>query len=128
MTTTAQHWTFKADESAPALARLAASSLAHQVPHRRLADILLLVSELVTNSVRHAGLNGSDRIGLVVDIDGETVRVEVRDPGPGFEPRSLSPKPHHGSGWGLHLVQLLADRWGVDTTDAETVTWFELAV
>jgi len=128
MTTTTQQWRFPADESAPALARVAASSIADRLPVHRLDDILLLISELVTNSVRHAGLNGSDRIELGVDVDAGTVRVEVRDPGPGFEPRPRSPRPDRGSGWGLHLVQLLADRWGVEAEDSRTVTWFELAL
>lgn len=127
MTTTTQQWRFPADESAPALARSAASSLIGQLPRHLIDDILLLISELVTNSVRHAGLNGTQRIELAVDLDARTIRVEVRDPGSGFEPHPRRPSPDRGSGWGLHLVELLADRWGVNGGDAGTVTWFELS-
>jgi anti-sigma regulatory factor (Ser/Thr protein kinase) len=53
------------------------------------------------------------------------VRVEVRDPGPGFTPK---PRAHDDDsmGWGLHLVQHLSDRWGV-TRDGEMCVWFEMA-
>lgn len=128
MTTKAQHWTFLADDRAPALARIAASSLADRILPRQLDDILLLVSELVTNSVRHAGLDGTDRIELAVDLDGSTIHVEVRDPGPGFQPSTGRPRPDRGSGWGLHLVELLADKWGVNGEGSGTVTWFEVAL
>jgi anti-sigma regulatory factor (Ser/Thr protein kinase) len=98
------------------------------VPADRLADILLLVSELVTNSVRHAGLAGTDLIELHVDVDTGTVRIEVIDPGPGFAADRADPNPSLGVGWGLHLVELLAQRWGVDTRGSRTVTWFELSL
>ena len=126
MTSTKESWTFPASDAAPALARSAATSLRDRVPADRLADILLLVSELVTNSVRHAGLAGTDLIELHVDVDSGSVRIEVIDPGPGFTADPADPNPNRGSGWGLHLVGLLAQRWGVDTRGSRTVTWFEL--
>ena len=49
-------------------------------------DVVLLISELVTNSVRHAGLDATQPLQLSVDDSGDTVRVAVRDPGPGFRP------------------------------------------
>jgi anti-sigma regulatory factor (Ser/Thr protein kinase) len=128
MTSTKESWTFPASDAAPALARSAASSLRNRVPADRLDDILLLVSELITNSVRHAGLAGGDLIELHVDVDTGTVRVEVIDPGPGFAADPADPNPDQGSGWGLHLVELLAQRWGVATRGARTVTWFELSL
>jgi anti-sigma regulatory factor (Ser/Thr protein kinase) len=121
-----ERWTFPMGESAPAMARSAATSLAPAVPPERLSDIVLLVSELVTNSVRHAGLTSADCVEMRVDIDEEVVRVEVQDPGPGFVTLLQSPHPSRGSGWGLHLVDLVADRWGVDTNERETVAWFEI--
>jgi anti-sigma regulatory factor (Ser/Thr protein kinase) len=50
-------------------------------------DVRLLVSELVTNSVRHAGTPASDHVQLEVAFDDETLRVQVADSGTGFEPR-----------------------------------------
>jgi anti-sigma regulatory factor (Ser/Thr protein kinase) len=87
--------------------------------------VQLLVSELVTNAVRHAGLGPKDVIRLVVELRRRALRVEVHDPGGGFEPGPPSPDPSRPSGWGLYLVNELADRWGVDSK-RRTQVWFEL--
>jgi serine/threonine-protein kinase RsbW len=88
-------------------------------------DVRLLVSELVTNAVRHANLTPGDVILLVIDVEDHTLRVEVHDPGGGFVPTAPAPDPARPSGWGLYLVAELADRWGVDSED-RTLVWFEL--
>ncbi|MGH2682068.1 MAG: ATP-binding protein [Actinomycetota bacterium] len=89
-------------------------------------DLRLLVSELVTNSLRHAGLSGGDEIRLHVALADRAVRVEVCDGGPGFSPRDEVPSLHQQSGWGLFLVKQIADRWGVER-DRRTCVWFELS-
>ena len=88
-------------------------------------DVRLLVSELVTNAVRHANLATADVILLVIDMGDHMLRVEVHDPGGGFVPTAPAPDPARPSGWGLYLVAELADRWGVDS-DEKTLVWFEL--
>jgi anti-sigma regulatory factor (Ser/Thr protein kinase) len=88
-------------------------------------DVRLLVSELVTNAVRHANLAPGDVILLVIDVEDSVLRVEVHDPGGGFVPRAPAPDPARPSGWGLYLVEELADRWGVDS-DEQTLVWFEV--
>ena len=88
-------------------------------------DVRLLVSELVTNAVRHANLAPGDVILLVIDVGDSLLRVEVHDPGGGFVPRAPAPDPARPSGWGLYLVEELADRWGVDS-DEQTLVWFEV--
>jgi anti-sigma regulatory factor (Ser/Thr protein kinase) len=84
----------------------------------------LLVSELVTNSVRH--VSGSERpVQLAVRIGSRVIRVEVHDGGSGFEPAE-KPEPRGADGgFGLFLVERMASRWGVDTRDGTRV-WFEL--
>jgi anti-sigma regulatory factor (Ser/Thr protein kinase) len=111
---------------AAAAARTALDRLTGRVPAGRLRDLRLLVSELVTNAVRHAGLDRSDRIRLLVDVREGDVRVEVHDPGRGFTLRAPRPDPARASGWGLYLVDELADRWGVDGAGRGTRVWFEL--
>lgn len=106
-------------------ARRALDALAAHFPDGRLRDVRLLVSEVVTNAVRHANLAPGDAIELVVEVAGHTMRVEVHDPGGGFVPSAPSPDPARPSGWGLYLVAELADRWGVDS-DETTLVWFEL--
>jgi two-component sensor histidine kinase len=84
----------------------------------RYDDVVLLVSELVTNSVRHSDTDGIDV--KVQSIDGH-IRVEVSDDGPGFTPESP-----RGDGMGLMLVEKLADKWGLTSGDKFTV-WVELS-
>jgi anti-sigma regulatory factor (Ser/Thr protein kinase) len=106
-------------------ARRALDALDEEVSARTLEDLRLLVSELVTNSVRHAGLKEMQTIELKVKLLPETVRVEVNDQGTGFEPTPRSASSEDQSGWGLYLVSRLADRWGV-SSDGVTRVWFEL--
>jgi len=108
---------------AAAQARRALSDIV--LPDGRERDVRLLVSELVTNAVRHADLGEDDSILLVVETEENGVRVEVHDPGGGFIPRAPAPDPARPSGWGLYLVAELADRWGVDSDD-RTLVWFEV--
>ena len=110
---------------AAAEARRALDDLGGELPGGRMRDVRLLVSELVTNAVRHADLAGEDVIELVIELADHRLRVEVHDPGGGFVPSAPSPDPARPSGWGLYLVAELADRWGVDSEE-ETLVWFEL--
>ena len=83
----------------------------------------LLVSELVTNSVRHV-VGSTKPVVLAVQIGTRAIRVEVHDGGAGFEPGTPVPRGADG-GFGLFLVERMASRWGVDTRDGTRV-WFEL--
>jgi anti-sigma regulatory factor (Ser/Thr protein kinase) len=114
-----------ASPEAASVARHALDDLSGEVPDAKLRDLRLLVSEVVTNAVRHANLATGDAIELVVEVKRRTLRVEVHDPGGGFVPTAPAPDPARPSGWGLYLVAELADRWGVDSDD-RTLVWFEL--
>jgi anti-sigma regulatory factor (Ser/Thr protein kinase) len=107
-------------------ARDALSKLEGHVSGQRLGDLRLLVSELVTNAIRHAGMTPEDSIRLAVRVADDNVRVEVADNGRGFTPQSLPSDPRRPSGWGLYLVEELAQRWGVEP-GPPTRVWFELA-
>jgi anti-sigma regulatory factor (Ser/Thr protein kinase) len=91
-----------------------------------LSDVRLLVSEVVTNSVKHAGAGPDDSITMEVVIRSDVVRIEVSDFGEGFEPPTPNPDPDQDAGWGLFLVEQIADRWGV-RSEGGTSVWFELA-
>ena len=82
----------------------------------------LLVSEVVTNAVRH-GPDGQP-VELHVRWNSE-VRVEVCDRGDGFTPTPRIGALDEPGGFGLYLVGRLADRWGVETNHGTTV-WFVL--
>jgi anti-sigma regulatory factor (Ser/Thr protein kinase) len=115
----------EAGPSAAAWARSALVPLEPRVDDQCMADVRLLVSELVTNSVRHSDMAPPGTVGLDVALDSETIRVEVRDRGPGFDPRPRRPGQSKAGGWGLFLVERLADRWGV-VRNSVTRVWFEI--
>jgi anti-sigma regulatory factor (Ser/Thr protein kinase) len=110
---------------APAEAREVIDRMEHDLDRDELEALRLLVSELITNSVRHAGLDPGDCIDLDVDVGSDAVRVSVTDSGSGFPAPPREPSPAEPSGWGLLLVQRVADRWGV-SSDGRTSVWFEL--
>ena len=108
-------------------ARDALDQFGDHVDARRMGDLRLLVSEVVTNAVRHAGMAAGDTIRLeIADGAGGRLRVEVSDSGRGFTPKQRDLDLEKPGGWGLYLVQELADRWGVET-GGRTLVWFELA-
>ena len=95
------------------------------VPSRIVDDAILLTSELVTNAVRHAGLDDQDEIEVTVSVDPRILRITVRDRGPGFDPEAMVPRSDEG-GWGLDLLRRLTSRWSVDRDSAGTDVWFEI--
>lgn len=92
-------------------------------------DALLLVSELVTNSIVHAGHGGRDAIRVWAASHGSMTRVEVCDRARGDTLPTMRPEPppYATGGRGLLLVDALSDRWGMDTCECGTCVWFELA-
>ena len=88
----------------------------------------LLVTELVTNSVRHTDC---DALTLRIAVGRSAVLTEVADEGPAFdlEPYEAASVDEHdpGFGWGLFLVQRLSKRWGVRDDGRSKRVWFELA-
>jgi anti-sigma regulatory factor (Ser/Thr protein kinase) len=110
---------------APADARRTISDWLDGVVDRRcVEDIKLLVSELVTNAVRHPRRDGD--IEVTLQLGRARVRVEVADPGDGFrKPRVGTPPPDALGGRGLLIVDRVAARWGV-TAGRPTRVWFEL--
>ena len=111
-------------DSIPA-ARRALQRLDDSVDDLTLRNTKLLVSELVTNAVRHVPAGTEDKIELVVEQTNGHVRIEVSDRGPGFEPTPRADVSTGSSGWGLHIMAKLAARWGVEVDDGSRV-WFEL--
>jgi anti-sigma regulatory factor (Ser/Thr protein kinase) len=95
---------------------------------QRLYDLQLLVSEVVTNAVRHGGARQGEHIDFRVALSGDRVRLEVRDPGPGFHDVTPElPATDRGGGYGLYLVDLFADNWGVNGSEGSCV-WFDAAL
>jgi anti-sigma regulatory factor (Ser/Thr protein kinase) len=107
------------------VARKAIASLEGFLTPSAQDDVVLLVSELVTNSVRHGGMDETGWIGMRVASKGDTLRIEVSNPGRAFERPPSAGDAAGDSGWGLFLVDRISSRWGVAPGDA-TKVWFEL--
>jgi len=111
-------------EAIPA-ARQALDGLSGLLERTVWEDLRLLVTELVTNGVRHGSARGPVTVSVTAD-DGR-VRVEVSDCGRGFNPpEAPMPRADGSGGWGLQLVDRVATEWGVKIADT-TCVWFELA-
>lgn len=103
------------------LARREVDRLAGEVDEEQLEVLRLLVSEMVSNSIRHA--EGSRSVEVRVWLGPRSIRLEVEDRGPGFRPPRAAPSA--SGGWGLVIVDRLARRWGV-RSGPKTTVWLEL--
>lgn len=99
------------------------------VAHLKLGDDLqiatLLISELVSNAVRHGSGSPGSWIGLTITDTGPFVRVAVCDQGRGFDLAEIERSDHHHRG-GLFLLDALAFDWGIEQNAAVTEVWFEI--
>jgi anti-sigma regulatory factor (Ser/Thr protein kinase) len=92
-----------------------------------LIDVLLLVSELVTNSIRHADAPVDAPISVRAGVRGDLLRLEVGDAGLSGTIARRAPDGGRAGGYGLNLVHRLSRRWGVDR-EIGTRVWAELAL
>jgi len=107
------------DSSSPAAARHAVQTALHERGADAVSDeAALLVSEVVTNALRHAGSG----VAVHIDLGDDAVRVTVTDHGPGWPQR----RDATIGGWGLNLVETIATRWGAYPSDDGKSVWFEL--
>jgi anti-sigma regulatory factor (Ser/Thr protein kinase) len=98
-----------------------------ELPAGTLSDIELIASELATNAVRHAGLRPEATVAVTLRQEADRVRVEVEGRSEGFTRASVGGiKPSVEGGYGLKIVELIADRWDVDPHRG--VVWAELRV
>jgi two-component sensor histidine kinase len=89
----------------------------------RLASVELLTTELVSNAVRHGGADEGHSVVLHLALAPGCLRIEVCDPGHGFD--AGPPSPYGEGGYGLFIVSEMSSRWGV-AHDVENCAWFEL--
>jgi anti-sigma regulatory factor (Ser/Thr protein kinase) len=111
------------EPDAAAKARRGLARLRGDLDAPLMETLRLLVTELVTNSVRHTGAGA---VELTVVVGRSSVLTEVSDAGPGFDPETTASPTGDHKGWGLLLVERLAERWGVDSDGGATKVWFEL--
>ena len=109
---------------APPAVRAWLQALGMPLRDDRADAVRLLISELVTASVKASGADGRGRIAIALAAEDGVVRVEVTDP----KTEATCPdRPDEVTGWGFYLVDKMADRWGV-VEDAPRRLWFEIEV
>jgi anti-sigma regulatory factor (Ser/Thr protein kinase) len=111
--------TLQSDPTAPRRARQALHEA--RLPEDLQHTVDLLATELIANAVRHADLEAHQQITFAARFLGDFIRVEIHDPGPGFDVEQAK----QGKGFGLRMVDKLASRWGVEA-DSGTRVWFEV--
>ncbi|MGW6576456.1 ATP-binding protein [Streptomyces sp. NPDC054945] len=126
-------WAFPAEPGAVRTARHAVRGTLHDWGLEAVGDVtVLLVSELVTNSLRYA----SGPIGVRLErrnpaadgpAAGPALLVEVSDPLPD-PPRERAANHDDEGGRGLHLVAVSSQRWGTRHGKSGKTVWFELAL
>jgi anti-sigma regulatory factor (Ser/Thr protein kinase) len=109
-------------------ARSAVVACDGQLPAAVRDDVLLLVTELVANAVRHAGVGPDQYLRIELRRWPRRIRVEVADPGGPFARVRPRPISDEAGGWGLVLVERIAARWGVGPGAPGTCVWFEVDV
>jgi anti-sigma regulatory factor (Ser/Thr protein kinase) len=95
-----------------------------RLPASTLYDASLCLSELVTNAIQHPAAESGDELELELHLRADALRVQVIDPGRGFEPGA--PTEGDERGWGLFIVDQLSTRWGTEPGE-RTIMWFEMA-
>jgi anti-sigma regulatory factor (Ser/Thr protein kinase) len=110
------------DARAPGRARRAVEALADDLGSAAAADVKLMVSELISNSVKYGGA-GAISLALRCEERGR-LHAEVVDDEGRFVPQARTRPTAELGGWGLFLVETLADRWGVREGGARV--WFEI--
>jgi anti-sigma regulatory factor (Ser/Thr protein kinase) len=102
------------------------TELRGRIPAHLLADVALLLTELVANGVRHGGAD--DRADLHLRFVGRPPALFVEVENPDHAPGRVALRPPDlvgGGGLGLHIVERVASRWGVRELP-RTAVWFEL--
>jgi anti-sigma regulatory factor (Ser/Thr protein kinase) len=90
-------------------------------------DAAIVVSELLSNAIRHAAPLPDAQVQVTWSIDHDALRIAVSDAGDGPLPRVTEPAPGAPGGRGLGIVESLSDRWGVLREDGVTTVWAQLA-
>jgi anti-sigma regulatory factor (Ser/Thr protein kinase) len=96
---------------APSRARRLLDRFKSRIPDELMVDARIVLSEIVTNSYKHAGNPPGSPIEVTLTEFQDRLRVEVIDRSI-FDPTPETPQELRSAKWGLHIVDQLADKWG----------------
>ena len=111
--------------SVPHARRVACELAANYLDDHQYKAFELVVTEVVSNAIRHGGSPG-DQVRLALTPKDGYMCVQVTDTGPGLVPRPGALEADADGGFGLFIVEQLTRRWGVTREDNKTRVWFEL--
>jgi len=121
--------------NAAAAARGVVRARTSALPEPLGGDVLLLITELVTNAVHQGGVGPEGSLRLECRSDGDRLRFLVTGAGTGLLENGgpagqarAGANGDHARGWRLLLVEQIAERWGIVTAPPGTCVWFEVAV
>jgi anti-sigma regulatory factor (Ser/Thr protein kinase) len=109
----------------PEARKLASDLATPYLDNEQFRSFQLVVTEVVSNAVRH-GAQPDDQVRLAVTPKDGYICVQVTDSGPGLVPKPGAFESDDDGGFGLFIVEQLTRRWGVTREDGRTRVWFEL--
>jgi anti-sigma regulatory factor (Ser/Thr protein kinase) len=93
-----------------------------------ITDAALVLSELLSNALRHATPLPGSGLRVAWSLDAGTVRISVSDGGAQTLPELGEPNPSTTGGRGLRIVDRLSQCWGTLSDDEGTTVWAEVPV
>jgi anti-sigma regulatory factor (Ser/Thr protein kinase) len=96
---------------------------AHGIPETSVADASLVLSELMSNAIRHARPLPGAQVRVCWKLTGRSLEVAVTDAGGPTQPYPVRAKPFTAGGRGLTIVGHIARRWGVRSDEQGTTVW-----
>ena len=119
---------FAASSVGVARRRLVSDLIAANLCDSAVCDVALVISELLSNALRHAVPLPGSKIRVAWRINADSVQVSVRDGGGPTRPELGEPTQAATGGRGLRIVQKLSSSWGTTTGDEGTTVWAHVPV
>ncbi len=119
---------FAASSVGVARRRLVSDLIAADVYDSAVCDVALVISELLSNALRHAAPLPGSKIRVAWRVDADSVQISVSDGGGPTVPELGEPTQGATGGRGLRIVEKLSRRWGASTGDEGTTVWAEVPV
>ncbi len=119
---------FTAASVSVARRRLVSDLLAADADDVAVCDAALVLSELLSNALRHAGPLPGGKLRVAWTLDASSIRVSVRDGGADTRPELGRPTQATIGGRGLRIVEKLSRRWGASSDEEGTTVWARVPV
>jgi anti-sigma regulatory factor (Ser/Thr protein kinase) len=119
---------FTASSVGTARRRLVSDLIAADADDPAICDAALVLSELLSNALRHAVPLPAAKLRVAWRLDTESVQLSVRDGGGKTRPVLGEPTQATTGGRGLRIVQMLSRRWGTSSDEEGTTVWAQVPI